>query len=312
MHLSLGLCCFAVYLKRRGNMSAVTLKQISRWIGGSLGLIGLAFFAFKLNQYSDQIAFKQFGLGSWILLLILIIAYGFSGIFLALAWHNLLQYFGVQVYQRWAIWAYGLSQLAKYMPGNIFHLAGRQAIGVGSGVANWPLLKSTLWELGTIAITGSLFSILILPLIIPSLHDYFTILFFFTVLSAVLLISSRIFSALVAWAITKYALFLTLSSLVFIVVLTLVSTPNNDFWLNMPTICGAYVIAWLAGLVTPGAPAGVGIREVVMYALLHTLVSQSDLITAIVLARVVTMGGDLFFYLLALLFFKPEAVVADG
>ena len=70
-------------------------------------------------------------------------------------------------------------------------------------------------------------------------------------------------------------------------------------------VCGAYVIAWLAGLVTPGAPAGIGVREIVMYALLHTLISQSDLLTAIVLARIVTVAGDLLFYLLALIFFKP-------
>jgi uncharacterized membrane protein YeaQ/YmgE (transglycosylase-associated protein family) len=44
-------------------------------------------------------------------------------------------------------------------------------------------------------------------------------------------------------------------------------------------ICGAYVVAWLAGLLTPGAPA--------------------DLLTAIVLGRIVTVFGDVVFYLLA-------------
>ena len=39
----------------------------------------------------------------------------------------------------------------------------------------------------------------------------------------------------------------------------------------MHCFTGAYVIAWLAGLVTPGAPAGVGVRELVMYALLPYL-----------------------------------------
>lgn len=293
-------------MRLKNNVAAVKVKRIIQWIGSSLGLIGVAFVLVKLTQYSNQIPLHQLGIASWILLLALAIIYGFSGLLLALAWRDLLQYFGVSVHRRWAIWAYGLSQLAKYMPGNIFHLAGRQAIGFGAGIANWPLAKSSFWELAAISMTGGLFGLLTLPLITPSLHGYLAVLLFATVLSAVLLISSRTFGSLIAWTVSKYAVFLTVSGLAFTAVLALIASPDRLTGSNIPMICGAYVIAWLAGLVTPGAPAGVGVREIVMYALLHTLISQSDLLTAIVLARIVTVAGDLLFYLLALVFFKSS------
>jgi uncharacterized membrane protein YbhN (UPF0104 family) len=63
---------------------------------------------------------------------------------------------------------------------------------------------------------------------------------------------------------------------------------------------GAYIVAWLVGLATPGAPAGVGVREVVLYSLLKPFVSDSDLLTAIVLGRMVTVAGDLAYYVVAL------------
>ena len=71
--------------------------------------------------------------------------------------------------------------------------------------------------------------------------------------------------------------------------------------LELVIVCGAYVIAWLAGLVTPGAPAGVGIREIVLYAILHPFINEADLLTAIVFGRIITVVGDVLFYILALL-----------
>jgi uncharacterized membrane protein YbhN (UPF0104 family) len=56
----------------------------------------------------------------------------------------------------------------------------------------------------------------------------------------------------------------------------------------------------LAGLITPGAPAGVGIREFVLYAILHPFVNEADLLAAIIFGRIITVVGDILFYILAL------------
>ena len=64
---------------------------------------------------------------------------------------------------------------------------------------------------------------------------------------------------------------------------------------------GAYVLAWLAGLVTPGAPAGVGVRELVLLALLKGSVGQTELLLAVLLGRLVTVGGDVAFLGMALM-----------
>ena len=100
-------------------------------------------------------------------------------------------------------------------------------------------------------------------------------------------------------AVFWYIGFLLVSGLLFFATLQLL-TPDTSLLHALPGICGAYIIAWLAGAITPGAPAGVGIREVVMFALLQAIVGQSELLVAIVLSRAITAGGDTLFYFYAL------------
>lgn len=100
-------------------------------------------------------------------------------------------------------------------------------------------------------------------------------------------------------AVLWYVAFLLLSGLLFFATLQLLM-PDTSLLHALPGIVSAYVIAWLAGAITPGAPAGVGIREVVMFALLQSVVTESDLLVAIVLNRAITAGGDTLFYFRAL------------
>lgn len=50
-------------------------------------------------------------------------------------------------------------------------------------------------------------------------------------------------------------------------------------------------------MVTPGAPAGVGVRELVLLLLLKGLAADTDLIMAVLLGRLVTVIGDLLFFM---------------
>ena len=67
------------------------------------------------------------------------------------------------------------------------------------------------------------------------------------------------------------------------------------------SVIGSFVAAWLVGLLTPGAPAGIGVREVFLLAALGHLVAESELLWLTSLARLVTMFGDLVFYLCVLI-----------
>lgn len=105
----------------------------------------------------------------------------------------------------------------------------------------------------------------------------------------------QLFSEYVAIAMLLQAVFLLVSGFVFIGVLSLVNDHERLLYFS-PAVCGAYVVAWLIGFITPGAPAGVGVREVILLFLLENLTSMEGILLSVVLGRVVNVIGDLLFF----------------
>jgi len=271
-------------------------KPILYFIGCGLGLLGIVFVALRLHSYSETLDFNRFNSGAWSLIFFLSIVYGAANLFLAAAWRKLLSYFESDISITQAIRLYGLSQLAKYVPGNIFHLAGRQALGMADGLPTKALAKSSLWELGGITLAGVLFAPLVAPLIFESISVWLSLVIFSGMLPCTWTIVRRLSSSSVRDAIILQCCFLMVSGVVFLVILAVVSPALCKDSL-LPLLGGAYIISWLAGFVTPGAPAGVGVREVVLLFLLKDLVSEIDLLLAVILGRAITVSGDFYFFI---------------
>lgn len=274
------------------------LKHWLHIAGGGLGLLGVAFVAKRLHTYSAHIDITLFDTIAWLLIGALILAYGTANVFLAQAWRQILIFLEVRVRLRWAIRAYGLSQLAKYLPGNIFHLASRQALGMAVGLPARALAKSAIWELGLIAVVGAIFGVLVVPLLWPEFPMVTSVVAFSLVAAGVVAGLNRFFSPSASAAFAWQLLFLAVSGAVFAGTLAL-AVPTPCVLPPLPALCGAFVIAWLAGLVTPGAPAGIGVREMVLLFLLGQQIAQADLLLAVVLGRGVTVLGDLIFFFAA-------------
>ena len=272
------------------------LKRTLHWGGSAVAIAGIAFVALRLHDYGAEIDFARFDLIAWSWGAALALIYGLSNLMLALAWWNLLGQFGAHTSRRWAVRAYGISQIARYVPGNIFHLAGRQAMGMAAGLAGWPLAKSAVWELGLISATGGLFGLLALPLLVPGLPVTASAGLFAASIGIAVILLLRFIGLPVARAFGWYVGFLVISALLFVGLVELLAdnpVSGVGFWLPLG---GAYVLAWLIGLVTPGAPAGVGVRELVLLFLLKGTVGEADLLLAVVLGRVVTVAADLGFF----------------
>ncbi|MFC3685197.1 hypothetical protein [Hydrogenophaga luteola] len=276
------------------------LKRILHAASSILALAGILFVVLGIAHHWREIDISGWGSTTWAVLGISSVAYGAANILLARAWWHLLRELDVHVPWLKALRIYGVSQINKYIPGNIFHLAGRQTLGMAAGWAARPLATSALWELILLAALGALFGTLALPLFWPPLPP----------LPAIALwvgLSALIHAALrrggvpgIARAMCLQTCFLATSGAVFLTVLMATYKTPPEASLLLPAACGAYVLAWLAGLVTPGAPAGVGVRETVLLFLLKGLFAPSDLLVAVVLGRIVTASGDVLFYLSAL------------
>ncbi|CAG9175544.1 hypothetical protein LMG23992_02985 [Cupriavidus laharis] len=276
------------------------LRRILHGAGSVLALIGIVFVGLRLHTYLLDLDLSRITLLVWSFIAMFSLIYSSANFLLALAWWHLLRYLGCSPTRLGTIRVYGISQLAKYVPGNIFHLAGRQALGMAEGISAGILVKSTIWELGLIASAGTLSIWLILPLLLPNLFPDFPEIkgVLLMLVNTALLVGFlyRTFDRQPTLSFIWQIFFLLLSGAIFVALLELIADTKGlgaQHWLM---IGGAYIAAWLVGLVTPGAPAGVGVREMILLFLLKDIVVDRDLLIAILLGRLVTVVGDLIFF----------------
>ena len=277
-------------------MPLVNSNKYFAWIGSGLSIVAVIFLFGKLNDYAAKIDISQI-IPLALPLIALSLIYAAANLALSFAWRDLLKHFGVTVSRRWATKVFGVSQLAKYVPGNIFHFVSRQALGIEAGISSASLAKSALWEIALLAIAGSMAILLVLPYFLTDSMAIFTFALFVLIVCSGVWIANRMFGRWIARAIVWQMIFLCCSAMVFLALLLLISPISYS---EVILVCGAYILAWLAGLITPGSPAGIGIREVVLLALLESITNEVDLLMAISLSRLITISGDFLFYLFAL------------
>lgn len=276
----------------------MNIKKIMNVIGSLIALLGIVYIAFKLYDYGVVNIFSRYTLVDFLVLFLLTLICVATNYILAVAWFFIIRQFKGQITLYAAIKIYALSQIGKYVPGNIFQYASRQALGMASGIPGWSLVKSSLWELGLIFLAGCSFSLLLLPQFIGILSEYISIVCFLMSFVFFSILTWRILGDNITHAFALYMFFLLVTGFVFTILILLqpeFTLPNYQY---LFILCGAYVISWLIGLITPGAPAGVGVRELVLFFLLKELVSEDILLSVVLLGRIITIGGDVLFYII--------------
>ena len=94
------------------------LKHALHWSGSALAVAGIVFVGFRLRDYGTDIDFSRFDVAAWTVVAGLAVTYGLSNLMLAFAWRDLLKHFGTNTSHHWAVRVYGISQIAKYVPGS--------------------------------------------------------------------------------------------------------------------------------------------------------------------------------------------------
>lgn len=297
---SLGQCCIAKNVSTSNfPRNSLNNKTILRILGGVLSCAGVAYVALRLSDYASDISLDHVGLYGFLGLGFCVLVYACINVFLAIAWRELLQHFEQNISVDWAIKTFGVSQIAKYVPGNIFHIAGRHAIGSAEGLSNSALLKSAMWELLLLALSGGVFALLVLPLVTDEISTFLAFIFFCFIIVICSVLLRYFLSKHFSRAYLLYLLFMISAGLLFVLQISIVCSVNLDLS-SLFIIVPSYIVAWLAGFLTPGAPAGVGVRELVLLFLLKGIIPESELLLTVVIARAITALGDVCYFLFAI------------
>jgi hypothetical protein len=292
-----------------------------KWFGRLLVLISLVFIARKLMEFGDEVLEYASTPLFYLNITVLSILYGITKIIHAMGWYQLLNINSnsvqnVSVYD--AIIVFGKSHIAKYIPGNIFHYAGRHVLAKKFDLSDIFLIKTTILEITIVTSISVVFSLLSLRQIIYVSEDMLPgvglkSIFIFIIILITISCAAYFFRSWISeqwnklkWLslIKSYLLYLCFYLVAFIIFLFITNTSIADPFSSTREILfllGSYSVAWLAGFIVPGAPGGVGVREAVFLILLESYVGAAALLYVILTYRIVTVIGDFIQYLLTLI-----------
>jgi glycosyltransferase 2 family protein len=209
------------------------------------------------------------------------------GLFCSLmVWRELLADLGsrLSVPEAWRIMYIG--QLAKYVPGSIWPVLAQAELGADRGIARSRSALSVLLSYAVMTCSGVVVAAVTLPFATAeTVAQYFWVLFLIPV--AIVLLSPPVLNRLLrvvlrlsrrapleqgvsyrglartmAWAVAGW----TFNGLeVYVLMRQLAGDRQGTLLVSI----GAYSLSWAAGFLAVFAPAGTGVREAVMVAVLH-------------------------------------------
>ena len=265
------------------NINLKRIKPYLRWLifGGTL------FFILKsFKDHWNEVATVRINSQGWLLLTASLILTLLAHIWSAWVWGWLLKLFKQPVGWKWVLRVYLITNLAKYLPGNVWHFYGRisaitktgGSVGVASlSVLLEPLLMASAALLIAL-ISGSFAWIKF------STHTWLLGLAILGLIAVLLGIQPAIINPIIQRLgsskgnshpveIKEYPIFPLLGEVGFVLlraggfllawVALLKVLPSQ-----IPLLISAFSFAWLLGLVVPGAPGGMGVFEATIIAAL--------------------------------------------
>ena len=302
---------------------------MSRWIrhlGLLLGLVATAaFVVYAARTLHGQDLSRYVSLRAVSGIVVAAVCYSLVIPISALAWRLLLK--DMRVCRRWSELGtiMGITQLAKYIPGNVGQHIGRAAMSLGRGIPLRPYGISVVSEAILAVIAATLVGVVGCGMSGPGLrlllghHGTLTLPVLLVAACALalgIMLARRTLPSLLHRfaskqhggdahgtlpgnrALASALLIYVMNYLVFgagITVMTLLLLPGQPSqWL---LLTGGFALAWVIGFFAPGAPAGLGVREGLMLALLQFSYSPPDALLIVIAMRLATTAGDILCFL---------------
>jgi|TARA_B110000483_G_C18091191_1_gene502052 glycosyltransferase 2 family protein len=279
----------------------------------SFWFIGEKFWAHHNWLRSTAINYELF-----ITIFVCSIIYGLSEFLLSFAWRRLLMWCGHKdIPANVCNKIYGKSQIAKYIPGNIFHFMGRHLLGSQAGVKHIVLAGATIYEiLGLLSMSAliSLTGMFIFGLgsIYLSLYQIILILLTITVVSGLVIALAPYLMSLrgiilpyhgiwdrirnISTIYLFYLIFFLIAGLLLAIIVNIFLEINFIITTKLVVI---FSIAWMAGFIVPGAPGGIGVREAVIIFFITPIIGEAQGVAIAIALRFITLLGDVWFLIIS-------------
>jgi hypothetical protein len=306
------------------------LKPYLRWLilGGTL-----FFLITALKNNWQEVAAIRIAAWGWVTLAIALGVTLLAHIWSGWVWTWMLKEFNQTIKTPQFIRVYLQTNIAKYLPGNVWHYYGRISAAKAAGIPTSVAAISVLLEPLLMAAAAIAFVLLGIQVAIAQnqsyIHShihtysrsYIQVLLIFVFTGVLLVIHPRGLNLTLRWLrriklkspksaqatadnhpdfyqIKRYPWRLLLGELGFIglrgtgfllTLLALIPLPIE----RIPLLFTAFSLAWVLGLIIPGAPGGLGVFEVTAIAFLQQSFSTGAVISAIALYRLISILAEI-------------------
>jgi glycosyltransferase 2 family protein len=309
-----------LWVKGRGKAGS-----LARVVSTIVVILASGYFILQLTRNFAEIPRVDWGMPAVAAVLLSVLGVLFTIFLIALMWRQLLADQNVALPLWLSVELIAISQMGKYLPGNVGHYLGRAALASEVGVPLTPIIGSTLIEIiWTVAIGSGLALLGVViyldarhPLVSYDVVDWHLALAGLTLAVApwiVIAFFNRGFprfsrrinrGELIAIPRLSTALFVgVLMCLCFLMLgISLALQAWGVFGVSQPDVVAftlLFAAAWLAGYVIPGAPGGLGVREGMIVFLFSPVVGPGVAVGLGVTTRLLTMLGDGVAFLLGL------------
>jgi hypothetical protein len=298
----------------------------------SYGLVSVAvvYFGLQLNRHLADIPPIDWSIAIVLTLVLSIVITALNTFTIALNWRLLLrdQDVHVSLLHVWQMVA--VSQIGKYLPGNVGHFAGRAVLGKEQGIPLGVTVATTSIETIWNVIVGAALTLLALALGIGGFESVLEDSFATTeMLVALLLVSvaaptvgimvmnrvfprlslklgggalvkpPRVVTSLVVGGIILFNLFV-LGAVLKLQATSVFQAHGGNFFL----FALLFSVAWIIGYLVPGSPGGMGVREAMMLLLFTPVIGAGATLGISVTMRVTSILGDGLAFLMGMVSLK--------
>ncbi|MEB2287018.1 MAG: hypothetical protein OZ934_02790 [Anaerolineae bacterium] len=193
-----------------------------------------------------------------------------------------------------------LSQLAKYLPGGIWHFVGRagfyHADGLPLRAVTRAMVIENLWLVLSASLTGLIGT---LAYYLPGARAGIAVAGLIAVWWALLWLIRLRFGGERSWRAALGGLMLQAAIWALVGISLWIILPAVSGWRSGALALGAFCLSWVIGYVAVFAPGGIGVRETVMTALLVPLLAAPDALVYAAVHRFAWVATELVLGILA-------------
>ncbi len=292
------------------------LLKAVKVVGSLLTVVSLVFIIQRLQQY-DLNSILSLDTTGTILVIASSLIYGIVIFLGCIPWKYLIEIIsGLKIPFIKLTRVNTKSNLYKYVPGNVFQYVGKSQIALEENISIKQVSISIVLDLANNVLAGCIISIpyflayvdlavvgiLILVGLLILMGIYFLLRhkdWFKNYID--LLKEPRILKCLAITIIYRVVNYLVTGYIYVVLFLAQGVTIQTQ---EIPYILGAFTFAWLVGFLTPGAPAGIGIRESMLLLLLGNSYPETYILSSMIIFRICGIIGDILGYIYAEVVYK--------